>query len=251
VTGTISEATGTFDDVSSNITEKGQIGGEGPQVKNALTLQLNSEFFSTPVCSKSGNPSQCLGWQQFVYAYHYSGSTNMVFMQYWLLDYDKTCPSGWNSFAAGSHTDCYTNSNASPYGALPAKDLGTIKLVAQASTGGNDQVTLSNSSGQASSASGIDTKLRLAAVWNTTEWGVFGDAGGAQANFGANTTLEALTTLTATSSSAPSCVSEGFTGETNNLKLTHTPALGAESYPTMGSEQTNATAKKAKCAVAS
>jgi len=225
VTGKISQATGTFDNVKSTLTEKGQIGGTGPQVTNAFTLQLNSEFFSTPVCSGSGTPSKCLGWQQFIYAYHYSGNTNMVFMQYWLLYWDTTCPAGWFTYNTGSYVFCYENSSATSYGSLPAKDLGDISFVAKASSGGNDQVTLSSSLGGASSASGSDSKLDLAGAWNTTEWGVFGDAGGAEANFGADSTLEAQTTLQATSSSAPTCVVEGFTGETNNLNLTKTKAL--------------------------
>lgn len=250
VSGTITQATGTFDDVSANLTEKGQIGGTGPQVKNAFTLQLNSEFFSTPVCSGSASPSKCLGWQQFIYAYHYSGNTNMVFMQYWLLYWDTTCPAGWFTDQTGGYTFCYTNSPATSYGALPAKDLSNAKLVAQASSGGNDQVTLSSTSGGASTASNSDSKLDLSAVWNTTEWGAFGDAGGARANFGAGSTLEAQTTLLATSSSPPTCVKEGFTGETNNLTLTKTPAIGTEPSPTMVSKQTNSTVKKASCAVA-
>ena len=252
VSGTISQATGTFDNVSSSLTEKGQIGGVGAQVKNAFTLQLNSEFFSTPVCSKSGTPSKCLGWQQFVYAYHYTGTTNLVFMQYWLLYWDTTCPSGWMTYnAGGGDIFCYANSAGTSYGSLPAKDLGDISFVAKAASGGDDPVTLSSSSGGASSASGLDSKLHLAAVWNTTEWGAFGDAGGAEANFGADSTIEAQTAFQATSSSAPTCVVEGFTGETNNLNLTKTKALGSEPSPTMGSKQTNGTTKPKSCAVAS
>ncbi len=247
VAGTISKATGTFTHVSSNLTEKGQIGGTGSQVSNAFTLQLNSEFFSTPVCSGSAKPSKCEGWQQFVYAFHYSGDTNMVFMQYWLLYWDTTCPAGWAKYKAGTSIFCYTNSPANTYGSLPADDLGNVKFVAQAASGGNDQVTLSSTSG-ASSASNSDSMLDLSAVWNTTEWGAFGDAGGAEANFGADSTLEAQTTFQATSSSAPTCVDEGFTGETNNLDLTKTKALGTETSPTMASKQTNGTVKTASCA---
>ena len=70
VSGLISKATGTFQDVSSGITEKGQIGGSGSQVANAFSLQLNSQFFAgRPACSGSGDPSGCLAWQQFVYVY--------------------------------------------------------------------------------------------------------------------------------------------------------------------------------------
>ncbi|MFZ0666184.1 MAG: hypothetical protein WAM97_10540, partial [Acidimicrobiales bacterium] len=123
-----------------------------------------------------------------------------------------------------------------------------------AAASGNDKITMTNSeTGQASSASGSDSKLDLAKAWNTTEWGVFGDAGGAEANFNTSpaSTLEAVTTLQATSSSAPSCLNQGFTGETNNLTRVHTAALGSEPSPTMGSEQTNGTSSTASCAVAS
>jgi hypothetical protein len=171
-------------------------------------------------------------------------------MQYWLLYYNKACPAGWNTYNTGGDIFCYTNSPANTIGTLKAKELGDVSFVAQATSGGNDEVTMTNGS-EAASASNSDTELHLAAVWNTTEWGAFGDAGGAEANFGANSTFQAQTSLHATSSTAPTCVSEGFTGETNNLDLTHTPAIGAEPSPTMVSEQTNSTASSASCAVAS
>jgi len=57
--------------------------------------------------------------------------------------------------------------------------------------------------------------------------------------------------LTATSPSAPTCVKEGFTAETNNLKLAKTTALGSEPSPTLASKQTNGTSGTASCAVAS
>ena len=106
-------------------------------------------------------------------------------------------------------------------------------------------------SGKATLATGLDSKVDLAPNWNTTEWGVFGDGGGSEAFFGKSNTLEAVTKLTATSSSAPTCISDGFTAETNNLKLAATPTLGSESSPTMGSKQTDGTAGTASCAVAS
>ena len=253
VSGTISKATGTFNDVSSSLTEKGQINDTGPQVKNAFSLQLNSQFFSdTPACDGAAVPADCLGWQQFVYAFHYSGTTNEVFMQYWLLYYDTTCPTGWMTDETDGYIFCYANSPATSYGSLPAKDLGDISFVGTATSGGSDTATLSSSLGGASSTSNSDSKLHLAAVWDETEWNVVGDAGGGEANFGADSTLEPQTSFVATSSSAPTCVANGgTTAETNNLDLTKTPKLGAESSPTMASLETNGTAKKASCAVKS
>jgi hypothetical protein len=246
VSGLISKATGTFTNVSSNISEKGDIGGSGSTVSNSFSLQLNSQFFSgSPACSRSSDPADCQAWQQFVYTYN-GGGTGDVYMQYWLIDYDASCPSGWNTYSE----DCYTNSSASEVTSLTAQQLATVSLSATAASGGNDAVSLSVGSGQAVTVTGKDSKVDLAAYWNTTEWGVFGDGGGSAADFGSSNTLEAQTVLTSTSTSAPSCVKEGFTGETNNLTLAATPALGSESSPTMGSEQTDGTPGTASCATA-
>jgi hypothetical protein len=246
VSGRISKATGSFHNVSKNISEKGIDPGTGSTVPNAFSLQLNTEFISgSPACSGSGNPANCQAWQQFVYAYQ--SGTGFIFMQYWLINYNAACPSGWIPFSS----DCYTNGSSSTVSPLTAKQLATTKLSGSAVSGGNDKVTLSVGSGQATAVSNSDNKIHLAKFWNTTEWGVYGDGGGSAAIFGSNTTLEAQTALTATSSSAPSCVKEGFTAETNNLKLAKTPALGSEPSPTMASKQTNGTSGTASCAVAS
>jgi hypothetical protein len=242
VTGKISKAVGTFTNVSSGISEKGAVDGTGSQVSNSFSLQLNSQFFSgSPACKGSS----CQAWQQFVYTYN-GGSTGDVFMQYWLIDYSGTCPSGWDAYSG----DCYTNSSATEVSDVTAAELASVNLTASAVSGGNDAVSLSVGSGSAVTVTGKDTKVDLASYWNTTEWGVYGDGGGSAANFGSSNTLEPVTSLTATSSGAPSCVEEGFTGETNNLKLAATPALGTESSPTLASEQTDGTAGTASCAVA-
>ena len=256
VSGKISKATGKFTNVSSKLKEKGQIDDTGSQIKNAFSLQLNTEFFSgSAACNGAAEPSECLAWQQFVYAYGVgNGGQNLIFMQYWLLYYDTTCPAGWYTYNASPYTFCYTNSNAVVFGSLPAKDLGDTALVGKAKSGHNDSVSLTNSAtGDAASVSNSDSEVDLAASWNTAEWGVFGDAGGGEANFGANSTLEAVTVIKATSSSAPTCeADDGFTGETNNLNFTNTPALGSVSSPTMGVEQTDGTVSSGTdCQVAS
>jgi hypothetical protein len=245
VSGTISKATGTFTNVSTKISEKGQINASGPEKANEFSLQLNTQFFSgSPACAKASNPSNCLAWQQFVY----TTSPNIVFMQYWLIDYNNACPSGWFK----DSNDCYTNSaEASLAGkALTAKSLATLSLSGSAKAGGNDQVEVING-GKATLAAGKDTKIDLAAHWNTTEWDLFGDGGGGEAFFGKNTTIEAVTTITATSSAAPSCSVNGYTAETNNLSLAATPALGSATSPTIGTKQTNGTTGTASCATAS
>ena len=245
VSGLISKATGTFTNVSSGITEKGAVDGSGSQVSNSFSLQLNSQFFTgSSACSASKVPADCDAWQQFVYTFN-GGSTGEIFMQYWLIDYNATCPSGWYTYS----TDCYTNSSATEVSAVTAAQLATVNLTATAVSGGNDAVSLSIGSGTAVTVTGKDTKVGLAAAWNTAEWGVYGDGGGSAANFGSSSTLEAQTALTdSAGSGAPSCVEEGFTGETNNPTLTATPALGTATSPTMGTKQTNGTTSTASCA---
>jgi hypothetical protein len=244
--GLISLATGTFQDVSPGITVKGKVGNEGTKKANGFSLQLNSQFFSgSPACAGSGDPSGCLAWQQFVYTYQ-SRTLGYIFMQYWLINYDATCPSGWFTYS----TDCYTNSPSATVSTVTAADLASLQLMGVAASGGQDEVSLSVGSGQATRVSNSDSVVDLAAFWNTTEWGLYGDGGGGEAYFSTGATLEAQTTLVGSSSAAPACVKEGFTGETNNLKLAKTPALGSETSPTMASKQTNGTPGKASCAVA-
>ncbi len=246
VTGKISKAVGTFTGVSAGITEKGATGGAGGQTSNSFSLQINSQFISgDTACAHAATPSACQAWQQFVYTFENSHSGE-IFMQYWLINFDATCPSGWMAF----ESDCFTNSNAATVTTVTAAQLASVNLTGSAATGGLDSVSESVGTGRVTSVTNADTKINLASFWNTTEWGVFGDGGGSEANFGASTTLSAQTVLTATSSTAPTCVAEGFTGETNNLKLTSTPALGTEPSPTMSSKQTNGTSGTAGCAVA-
>ncbi len=242
VPGLISEATGAFTHVSPGITEKGR-DGAGRAQPNIFSLQLNSEFFTTPACSRSSDPSVCQGWQQFIY----DSAANIVFMQYWLIDYGAGCPAAWNSFEGS----CYTNSNATTVagGPVTAPGLATTELSGTVIPGGTDAVELSDGT-QASIVENTDGVLTLSRSWNTSEFGVFGDGGGSEARFGGRASLEETTTLVASSDAAPACVSEGFTGETDNLKLTGTPALGTVLAPTIGSAETDGRVRPASCATA-
>src|SRR5262249_10588085 len=54
VSGLLSQATGTFHDVSPGITEQGLVNGAGPMKPNPFSLQLNSQYFTgSPACSGS------------------------------------------------------------------------------------------------------------------------------------------------------------------------------------------------------
>ena len=217
---------------------------------NAFSLQLNTQFFTDPPACSGSSPSRLPRLAavrlRIPLLRPHERSLHAVLAD--LLRHHL--PGGWNKYDTGGYIFCYTNSPATAFGSLPANDLGDTTFVGQASSGGNDTVSLANSAG-ASSASNSDSKLDLASYWNQTEWGVFGDAGGSEANFGTDSTLEAVTTLQGTSSSAPACVADGTTGETNNLSFTKTKALGSESSPTMATKETNGTIKTPSCQVAS
>ena len=241
----INSVTGSFDSVSAGATETGQKNGGGPQVANIFSLQLNSKPFTSPACAPSPNPA-CQGWQQFVY----SATYNVVFMQYWLLRYDTTCPAGWITFPVSGHTDCYSNSPAGTLsgGPLTVGGLAGTRLTGSAHNPGLDSVFMTTASGFGM-AVGAGTVLHLADHWKGVEWAIVGDCCGTQANFSAGTSIRLRTTVHNGTTNAPLCVMEGFTGETNNLNLAGTPAIGVQAAPTMISNQTFAPGS-AGCAAA-
>lgn len=249
VAGLMSAATGSFDGVSAGATETGQRNGSGPQVANTFSLQLNVKPFTSAACSGSGNPGGCQGWEQFVY----STTSNSVFIQFWLLKFNAPCPSGWNTFSFPMSTDiyCFRNSSASawPGSALTASDLSNVTLTGSAAAGGNDAVVMTTGSGQAT-ATNADSLLSLASGWKGVEFAVVGDCCSTEANFSSGTTLRVRTTVHNGTKLAPACKVEGFTGETNNLNLSDTPAIGTQGSPTIVSSQTSSAGSAASCASA-
>jgi len=126
-----------------------------------------------------------------------------------------------------------------------------VTLTGTATTGGNDTVVMTTGSGQATATSvNSDSMLNLANAWKGVEFTVVGDCCLTQANFSAGTTLKVKTTVHNGTKIAPSCVVEGFTGETNNLNLVGTPAIGTQGSPAIVSEQTSNPGTAASCATA-
>jgi hypothetical protein len=89
--------------------------------------------------------------------------------------------------------------------------------------------------------------LDLSSSWTLAEFGVFGDGNGTQATFGAGTALKVMTATNDGTELAPSCSKEGFSAETNNLRLVKTPAKAAGSTPAIVSKQSNDPRSKASC----
>ncbi len=250
--GLLSSVTGSFPSVSAGVTEKGAVPVAGTPTKpNTYSLQLNTSFFvpsksagsSTSVCSGSSTPKSCLAWQQFVLSTSPdSAARPLLFMQYWLINYNASCPAGWYTYGP----DCYTNSNATSVPVVKASGLGSVSLEGSAAAGGLDKVELSTGS-KVYAVSHSDSQVNLASKWKTAEFGVFGDGDGSQAIFGAGTTLQVMTATNDGTALAPSCRHEGFTGETNNLNLVKTPATAAGSTPGIVSEQSNTLTTSPSC----
>ncbi len=250
VSGLITSAIGSIPSVSAGASEEGLDPDTETSEPNTFTLQLNSNFFASPtMCAGHGLPSACQGWQQFVYAD--SPQENEVFMQYWLLQYNNTCPSGWISFSfpGSSEIYCFENSRASTLsgGRLTVSGLSGTTFEGSANVSGKDAVVLTTASGHAT-ATGAGSVLSLGNGWKAAEFALVGDCCGSQAIFSANTTLAVHTVVKSNSDAPPTCVNEGFTGETNNLDLEGTPALLAQPFPTIASQQTDGSATAASCA---
>jgi len=207
VTSLISDGVGSFP-VVTGVTKETGYGG----APNTYSLQLNSQFFKTTVCNGGANPSQCLGWQQFVY----SSSEDIAFMQYWLINYGSRCPSGgWMSYQGS----CYKNSREVSVPLQVISQLANLAVTGKAVSGGSDTITLTTAS-HAYSATGADSVTLLAHYWKGSEFNIVGDGGGSAANFNKGSHITVNIALTDGSTTAPVCKAhDGTTGETNNLNL--------------------------------
>lgn len=224
--GLISKTIGSFPSVVG-VTSESSVGvpafGDGGILgANEYSLQINTNDNATTSACSHG-VSGCKVWQQFIYATDYeTRGSAAVFMQYWLLGYGASCPSGYHS----SGTDCYTNSSYVAAPDVPITGLGSLKITGGAIAGGNDSVTFADGA-TAYSVSAADSVLQIGTVWKESEFNVVGDAGGSEAVFNAGATLTVNASAQFGSTSAPTCASNaGTTGESNNLPLGYCVAAG-------------------------
>jgi hypothetical protein len=238
VSGQLTSVTGAF----TNISGVTSIHDSKTNVANSFTLQLNTAPFSSPTCSGSG----CRGWQQFIYSSNGS-SGGSVFIQYWLLDYSGTCPSGWYTYS----NDCYRNSNTAH--GVPAQtisSLGVMSLTGTATAGGADDTILQVGNTLYSVKPG-DNVLDLAGRWQIAEFNIFGNGGGSQAVFNAGSSMTVNVTVHSGTTHAPTCIYHGYTGETNNLTLVGTPSAGTQGAPAIVFNQSNGPSLPRSCSTAS
>jgi hypothetical protein len=208
VSNLISSSVGTFPTVTGVTSERD--GGS-----NVYSIQLNSNFMSTAACN---GHSGCLAWEQFVY----SSYEQQAFMQYWLIDYGNSCPSGWNSYSGS----CYKNSAAVNVPKQAISVLSQLKMSATAVAGGNDTLVFTTPT-RAYSTTGKDSVTYLATAWQQSEFNIIGDGGGSNATFNSGSSITVKVAVSHGSTAAPTCASNaGTTGETNNLKLGSCSAVG-------------------------
>lgn len=213
-TGATTKATGSFPAVSGVTKEKNN--GHTSE----YSLQLNSNFSpSSPACASAGSPSECQAWEQFVFAEDGgAGAGGFLFMQYWLINYNATCPAGWNSFTP----DCYRNSDSGvSVPAQPIKQLANLQLSGQAKAKGNDTITLVTAD-KAYSVTGKDNVVGLAKFWRASEFNIIGNGNGSGAKFNKGSSVTVQIALKDGGKAAPTCLGPadgGTTAEFNNLNL--------------------------------
>jgi hypothetical protein len=216
-TGLLTWAEGEFDtsDVKSVQSVGVPIFGDGGILgNNEYSVQLNTNMMGTTSACKGH--SGCTVWQQFVYATDYVGAGKAgVFMQYWLINYDASCPSGWSTF----YPDCFKNSLIEQAPDFSVTELGDMQLAASAAPGGKDKVEFYNGNDYWW-VTEPDSILDISSVWNEVEFNILGDAGGSEAVFNKGASISPFIFLQDGSESAPRCIAnDGTTGETNNLNL--------------------------------
>jgi hypothetical protein len=203
--GLINTTVGSFPTDTGVKKETGLLGA------NDYSLQLNSNFMNTATCKGASAPAKCLDWEQFVYSSGYK----VAFMQYWLINWNNTCPSGW--FSAG--TDCYTNSNGVTVAKEAVTKLKTLKLSGAAKKGGIDTLVMTVGT-KAYSTTGADSVVYLATAWKESEFNIIGDGDGSEATFNTGSSVTVNIAVTNGKTAAPKCASDsGTTAETNNLNL--------------------------------
>ena len=259
--GFISSATGSFDTVSGVTSESGPIANSGPSVANAYTLQLNTNFMS--VCSGSPNPG-CRAWEQFVY--ENNPSVSRIFIQYWLIQYNTTCPqgAGWQQQPVSGipGINCLIKNNSmgpvdlkDSQGQLihqPITNLSQLSLTGSVDASGDSLFLFAE--GKFFATKG-DNPIDLAGGWRIAEFNVFGDggnsAGASQASFNSGSTIVPRTRITyGAGTGAPTCVAQGFTGETNNLSFGPTAPSASGPGPALLFAESSAGGAMSNCAAA-
>ena len=175
-----------------------------------------------------------------------SDNTNpTVFIQYWLITYGSTCPSGWIAYSG----DCYKNSAATAAPQVSITNLDNISVTAVANAGSTDSLVVAVVS-NLYMVNAQDSVVNLAQGWQDAEFNVVGDGAGSAANFNSGSTIVVRTSVNSGSKTALSCSGQGFTGETNNLSFASAPSAQIRSLPAVVFKESSAGGAASACASA-
>ncbi len=214
-----------------------------------VQLNTNGDLPATSSCASAPQGSSCTGWQQFVY----DSNLKIIQVEPALLGYDATCTGTFHtSDGAGN---CYDeNENTMSVPLLTPEELASdsVTFLGQANSV-TDTVKLIVS-GVGYAATAPDDLVDLAGNWTIAQFGIYGDRGGAEADFSAGTDLKVNLATHSGTTVAPQCAMAqpiNSTGESNNLYLQPAPTLSTQPSPTMETEQTsNPPTSPAACATA-
>jgi hypothetical protein len=226
----IAEAVGSFPSVV-HVTSEHSVpaGGGKSDGPNTFTLQMNSQFFPTATCGANTN---CLGWEQFVFANGPSGgpTRSAIFIQDWLVPTDSSalaCPHGWTSADKG----CVYNSEGVSVPTVPITTLGSLKLWGYAMLGGDSVFLAIGTKAYAVRNAQPDGTVDLAGSWSKVQFNVLGDGDGSVAAFNPGSSLTVqLEVATARVRVAPQCVltrsttAESDTLDYSSIRATPQPA---------------------------
>ncbi len=253
VPGGITQSEGSFDSVSTT--------GESDSIVGAgkYSLQLNTEFFNTSLCTGAG--ANCKGWAQFIF--DDDGSTSI---QYWMIKIGApgaSCPTphhtgtcapnsvytdGWCPFTISGFGYCAVNSPVAHASAVSPTALASVVLQGNAHVGTVSESATAFVSGIATTAPGGNYFPDLGSNWHEAEFNVFGHGNSSVANFDPNTTLVARVGVDSGVSVGPGCDLRSFTAETNNLSIINTTSTPAHNgHPSLIFTESNTGTPNPSC----
>ena len=166
--GHISQAIGHFENV--NVTsESGPIANAGPSIADTYTLQINSDQPNTGTCP--GTPAAgCTPWEQWIF-WNTPGTTSTASIQYWLIGYGPTCPTGQGWIQYGN--SCYKNSN-NAVTVTPNQSITSMAnwILSGTATATGDSITMT--SGTAGGTTNGDNVVAASTFWTIAEFNIFG-----------------------------------------------------------------------------
>ena len=248
--GHISQAIGRFENVTNVTSESGPIANAGPSIANTYTLQINSDQPNTGTCP--GTPAAgCTPWEQWIF-WNTPGSTSTASMQYWLIGYGPTCPTGqgWNQYG----NSCFKNSTNAVQ-VMPNQSITNMAnwILSGTATATGDSITMT--SGTAGGTTNGDNAVAASTFWTIAEFNIFGYGGdnsgnGGTATLNAGASSNARTEIIYGDSKPPNCSARGFTAEMNNLSFGPTAPAATQPGPAVIFSESTAGGATSDCAAA-